>query len=229
MSRNSGIGLCAVGGLAGVRARSTGEPWEPREIVSDAAENVQEVTFPTVAPRVMMAERTFWEKATAIHVFCLQERFSRAERSARHWHDVVRLDEAGYAASAFANRDLAGAAARRKAAFFTEKDAADNIIDHQAAVSGGLRLAPEQDVCATLAEDYRRMVEDGLLFDEAEPFEVLLQRCRDIEQRANLVRVAFKPEASAEGGTAWERVLVKHGLANCKTPVPFRFVLRLSL
>jgi len=27
------------------------------------------VTFPTATPRVMHAERTFWEKATAIHLF----------------------------------------------------------------------------------------------------------------------------------------------------------------
>ena len=52
------------------------------------------LVFPTARPRVMHAERTFWEKATAIHVFCLQERL-RGDRFARHWHDVVRLDEAG--------------------------------------------------------------------------------------------------------------------------------------
>ena len=59
-----------------------------------ASGHVDGVEFPKASPRVMHAERTFWEKATAIHVFCLQERL-RGDRFARHWHDVVRLDDAG--------------------------------------------------------------------------------------------------------------------------------------
>ena len=45
----------------------------------------------------MRAERTFGEKATAIHVFCAQSTFRGGERFARHWHDVARLDTAGCA------------------------------------------------------------------------------------------------------------------------------------
>jgi len=89
-------------------ARSTGEPASVRDIACDAAGMVEGVAFPAARPRVIHAERTFWEKATAIHVFCLQERL-RGDRSARHWHAVVRLDEAGLAAWAFADRDLAQA------------------------------------------------------------------------------------------------------------------------
>jgi hypothetical protein len=47
--------------------------------------------------QVMRAERTFWEKATAIHVFCIQGAFRGSDRFARHWHDVTRLDAAGFA------------------------------------------------------------------------------------------------------------------------------------
>ena len=36
-----------------------------------------------------------------------------------------------------------------------------------------------------LEDDYARMVEDGLLFDDAEPFEALMARCADIAARAN--------------------------------------------
>ena len=54
--------------------RSTGEPASLRDITCDASGLVEGLMFPTAQPRVMHAERTFWEKATAIHVFCLQER-----------------------------------------------------------------------------------------------------------------------------------------------------------
>jgi len=95
-------------------ARSTGEPASLLDVICDAAGLVDGVVFPTARPRIMHAERTFWEKATAIHVYCLQERL-RGDRFARHWHDVVRLDEAGFAAPAFADRELANAVARHKA------------------------------------------------------------------------------------------------------------------
>lgn len=165
-------------------ARSTGEPASPRDVTCDAAGLVDGVVFPTARPRVMHAERTFWEKATAIHVFCLQERL-RGDRFARHWHDVVRLDEAGFAAAAFADRELANAVARHKAMVFAEKAANRSPIDYASAVNGGLQLVPAGDGAKALAEDYARMVDDGLLLDEAEPFETLMERCADITARAN--------------------------------------------
>ncbi|MFC3727159.1 nucleotidyl transferase AbiEii/AbiGii toxin family protein [Neoaquamicrobium sediminum] len=165
-------------------ARSTGEPASLRDVACDAAGLVDGVVFPTARPRVMHAERTFWEKATAIHVFCLQERL-RGDRFARHWHDVVRLDEAGFAAAAFADRELANAVARHKAMFFAEKAVDRSQIDYASAVNGGLQLVPVGDGAKALEEDYARMVDDGLLLDEAEPFETLMERCADITARAN--------------------------------------------
>lgn len=165
-------------------ARSTGEPASPRDVTCDAAGLVDGVVFPTARPRVMHAERTFWEKATAIHVFCLQERL-RGDRFARHWYDVARLDEAGFAAAAFADRELANAVARHKTMFFAEKAADRSQIDYAAAVNGGLQLVPVGDGAKALAEDYARMVDDGLLLEEAEPFDALMAHCADIAARAN--------------------------------------------
>ena len=59
----------------------------------------------------MKAERTFWEKATAIHVFCAQGAFRGGDRFARHWHDVTRLDAAGFVDSAIEDTALAKAVA----------------------------------------------------------------------------------------------------------------------
>lgn len=87
-------------------ARSTGEPREGRLIACDAAVHVPEVAFPTTYPLVMAAERTFWEKDTAVHVFCRQQR-THGERLSRHWHDLVRLDDAGFGETALADRTVA--------------------------------------------------------------------------------------------------------------------------
>jgi hypothetical protein len=44
---------------------------------------------------------------------------------------------------------------------------------------------PVGDGAKALKHDYARMVEDGLLFDDAEPFEALMAQCADIAARAN--------------------------------------------
>ncbi len=69
-------------------ARSTGEPHRDFQIHCDAANWVQDVSFPTATAQVMLAERTFWEKATAVHVFCKKNRLS-GDRQSRHWYDLV--------------------------------------------------------------------------------------------------------------------------------------------
>lgn len=171
-------------------ARSTGEPASPRDIVCDAASVIEGVEFPTAGPRVMHAERTFWEKATAIHVFCLQNRM-RGDRFSRHWHDVARLDDAGIAAAAIQDRALATAVARHKTMFFAEKAADATRIDYGTATSGHLQLVPGGDALKALADDYGRMVEDGLLASTPEPFGDLMDRCAGIARKAN---AAFKPD-----------------------------------
>ena len=165
-------------------ARSTGEPHTNRPVVCDAAAHLPGLTFPEAHPTVMLAERTFWEKATAIHVFCRQERW-RGERLSRHWHDLARLDEAGIAARALADRALALSVARHKAMFFTENDVRGERIDYEAAVTGDLQLVPSGAAYAVLADDYARMLADGMLLDDGESFDMLMERCALIEARAN--------------------------------------------
>ncbi len=133
----------------------------------------------------MRAERTFWEKVTAIHVFCAQGEFRGGDRFARHWHDVAKLDAAGFADAAIADNALARAVAKHKSVFFAEKNTNGDVIDYHVAVTGGLQLVPDDNALAKLAADYQRMVDDGLFLDDAEPFDALLERCRAIQQKAN--------------------------------------------
>ena len=165
-------------------ARSTGEPREERQIECDAAPLITEVAFPSARTLVMLAERTFWEKATAVHVFCRQQR-SRGERLSRHWYDLVRLDDAGFAEKSLADHTLALSVARHKAMFFREKDATGSWIDYEAAVSGALQLVPRGRSYEALADDYGKMLNDGMLLDDEEQFDDLMERCGEIETRVN--------------------------------------------
>lgn len=183
----SGTGYVPSAVMLEFGARSTGEPSELRSVHCDAAVHLQGVAFPEATPQVMRAERTFWEKATAIHVFCAQGAFRGGDRFARHWHDVTRLDAAGFADAGIADKALAKAVADHKSIFFAEKGPDGTLIDYHAAISGGLRLVPDDGALVKLADDYRHMVEDGLFLDEVESFDALLHRCRAIQEKANAV------------------------------------------
>ena len=166
-------------------ARSTGEPHAVRTVVCDAAAQLSDLAFPEARPAVMLPDCTFWEKATSMHVYCLQGRI-RGERWSRHWHDLARLDNPRIVGRAVADRELALSVARHKAMFFRENDSSGRRIDYEAAVSGNLRLVPSAAAQEALAEDYASMLVIGMLLDEDEPFDTLMQRCALIEEKANI-------------------------------------------
>lgn len=183
----TGTGYVSPSVMLEFGARSTGEPHEPRPVICDAAPHLPEVRFPEAKPQVMRPERTFWEKATAIHVFCAQGSFRGGARFARHWHDVTRLDAAGFADRAMADRALADAVAAHKTIFFNESTPDGKPIDYHQAVRGHLNLVPQGSALSTLADDYGRMVRDGLLLDDAEGFDALLRSCKAIQDKVNAV------------------------------------------
>jgi hypothetical protein len=165
-------------------AKSTGEPARPVEITCDAAAFLTQLEFPTAKPRVMTAERTFWEKATAAHAYCLNGVIRGRGAYARHWHDLTKLAEAGIAETASNDRELAEAVARHKTLFFAEKGD-EGPVDYHVAVGGAIKLVPEGDRYTRLEADYAAMTVDGLLPDPVEPFKDVVAKCEGIQQLLN--------------------------------------------
>lgn len=165
-------------------ARATGEPHHFLPVSCDMATAIPEVIFPTASPLAMDAERTFWEKATAAHVYCRQGRL-RGERYSRHWYDLAAMGKTVHADKACADRDLAKAVAEHKSVFFVEKDADGNKVDYFSATSGQLQLIPIGASLAALEVDYKAMLEDGLLGSDETSFAEIIERCRVIQNKAN--------------------------------------------
>lgn len=165
-------------------ARATGEPHHIQPVACDMAPEIDGVIFPTAQPLVMAAERTFWEKATAAHVYCLQGRL-RGERYSRHWYDLAAIAKTAHFAAACADPDLAKAVAEHKSMFFVEKDATGSRIDYFAATSGQLQLIPTGESHAALEQDYAAMLEDGLLALHQPSFAEIIDQCRLIQDEAN--------------------------------------------
>lgn len=166
--------------------RATGEPRQIHEVVCDAAEHLSDVAFPAASPQVMSVARTFWEKATAAHVFCAQGHF-RGERFARHWHDLAAIGRSEYFSAAVTGREVAAAVASHKGRFFIEKDRDGQTIDYTLATSGHLKIVPEGGARAALSEDYKAMVADNVMIGEALTFEELMDACAELEEQVNKV------------------------------------------
>jgi hypothetical protein len=165
-------------------ARATGEPHQRHHVACDIAPLIDGVAFPTAQPLVMAAERTFWEKATAAHVYCLQGRL-RGDRYSRHWYDLAALAKTTHFESAARDHELARQVAEHKSMFFTEKDANGDKIDYFRATSGQLQLIPQGPSFDALAQDYTAMLEDGLLAIDQPSFEVVMANCETIQDKVN--------------------------------------------
>ena len=164
--------------------RATGEPHLIRPVTCDIEGQVDGVSFPVASPMVMSVTRTFWEKATAAHVYCAQGRI-RGERYARHWHDLAAIMRSPHFDTAVKDREVARAVAEHKSHFFSEKDAIGRPVDYLAAVAGSLHLVPEGAAREALAADYASMLEDQVMVGDALPFEDLMATCEEVASRAN--------------------------------------------
>lgn len=179
-----GTGYVAPAVVLEFGARATGEPHEAMSVTCDLHGKVEGVAFPTATPIVMSVARTFWEKVTAAHVYCIQGRI-RGERYARHWHDLAAIMRSPHFEATIKDRQVARAVADHKSYFFIEKDAAGDAIDYRAAVAGSLQIVPEGAAREALAADYGSMVEDQVLLGDALVFGDLMAACAEVATRAN--------------------------------------------
>lgn len=169
-------------------ARATGEPRSAIPITTDIAAHMPDLEFPTATPHVMLIERTFWEKATAAHVYCAQDE-APAARFARHWFDLSEIAKSAHFDACVNARDVANAVAIHKSYFFREKDSNDEVIDYKIATSGGLSIVPEGAAYTALEVDFEAMTEDRVLLARAVSFDSLMDACKELEKEVN--RAAF--------------------------------------
>lgn len=165
-------------------ARSTGEPCEVLPVTCDLEPLIPEIAFLKARPRVMKMERTFWEKATAIHVFCRQSKM-RGNRFARHWHDLLKLAATERIKDSLADKSWLKQVVRHKNMFFQEKNQQGTVIDYQECLNGHLRLVPEGEAREALHADYNSMVQDGILLVDAPEFNIVLEQCTSLEAEIN--------------------------------------------
>ncbi len=146
-------------------------PNETHVVAAYAAEHTQGLIFPRAKVQVLAAERTFWEKATLIHVACGRPLREDSSRQSRHWYDLDRLAQSDIGKRALANRDLLVDVVKVKKVFFNSSTA-----NYDACLAGGLALIPTGDSLTELKRDYFEMRAANMILGEAPDFDDIIDR-----------------------------------------------------
>lgn len=138
------------------------------------------LTLPEAQVDVLSVIRTFWEKATLIHVECNRKRLRKnPDRLSRHWYDLAMLISAGLDKEALARQDILESVVEHKKAFFNA-----SYANYDDCLNGKFRLIPDKDDQVHLKLDYDDMVQSGMFSKIPAEFSELL---RLISQFMNLV------------------------------------------
>jgi hypothetical protein len=158
-------------------ARGETEPSEFKTITPYIAQEFpEELPNATINVTTLSVQRTFWEKVTILHAL-YHGRKLRPEIS-RHYYDVVMLAQKGIDDAAIKTPDLLARVAHNSSLMF-----ADNSASYDTATLGKLRLAPNDELRARLANDYAAMSE--MFITPPPSFDELMAAISALETKLN--------------------------------------------
>ncbi len=142
------------------------------------------IILPTVEVPVFSPQRTFWEKATLIHVECSKvpkyERRS-VDRLSRHWYDLTMLYKNQIGQAALANKALLNEVVKHKKIFFPGSD-----YNYDNCLQGQFKLLPGDEYLKVLKQDFQNMINTGMFYQTPPDFEEILDTLHELENRINI-------------------------------------------
>jgi hypothetical protein len=161
-------------------ARGAQLPAEQRPIVTYVQQAFPDLTgLNAVDVRTLGIERTFWEKATILHMLFHQDaKKPLADRMSRHYYDMAQLTQHDAKARALANLDLLSEVGHHKSVFFKAAWAR-----YEDAKPGSLRLVPSTELESALRRDYAGMRE--MIMGDAPSFDDVMTVIAALEAEIN--------------------------------------------
>jgi len=145
------------------------------------AAELPKLQSPEATVRVLVPSRTFWEKATLIHVACNRsDPKLDADRQSRHWHDLAVLADHKIGEASLADRALLEDVVKHKSVFFRA-----SYAKYDACLSGGLRLLPGTLLLEALRADCEKMLANGMFEGEPPTFDSIIARLEKLEKQIN--------------------------------------------
>lgn len=161
--------------------RNITEPNAEYIVAPDISPHISSLEFPRSPVSVLSPSRTFWEKATLMHVECQRNEFrASAERLSRHWYDLAMLADCVHGQAAVRDRALLEDVVKHKKVFYNA-----SYANYDACLVGRLRLIPEESVLTALRDDFQRMISAGMFIGEPPDFDSIIERLRALESTIN--------------------------------------------
>jgi predicted nucleotidyltransferase component of viral defense system len=161
-------------------ARADHWPTENTKIKPYLIEAFPDILIDNQAPvRVLKAERTFWEKATILHMLYHYPATKEIPlRMSRHYYDMYLLINSHIKTNALENLSLLERVAQHKKLFFRAAWA-----KYEEARIGTLRLTPKDAHLSGLKTDYSKM--QPMFFEDPPVFEKIIEQIAEFEKEIN--------------------------------------------
>ncbi len=160
-------------------ARSAHWPVETRTIVPYVADVYRGRAIEGASVRVLNAERTFWEKATILHmIYYYPFEKKILPRISRHYYDIYAMVDSPIYKQAMENISLLKHVSEHKTLFFRA-----NWAHYDEAKPGTLRLVPRDNQVSQLKNDYRQMQQ--MFLEDPPSFERIIEKLRSTEEQVN--------------------------------------------
>ncbi|MBI3990706.1 MAG: nucleotidyl transferase AbiEii/AbiGii toxin family protein, partial [Candidatus Omnitrophica bacterium] len=163
-------------------ARADHWPVETMTIVPYIVNVPGERVVEGISMRVLAAERTFWEKATILHmIYNYPVEKNVPPRMSRHYYDISAMADSPIYKRALENISLLKTVAEHKALFFKA-----NWAHYEEATPAGLRLLPREDQMSALKNDYRQMQQ--MFFEEPPSLDQIVEKLQELEKEINRIK-----------------------------------------
>lgn len=137
---------------------------------------------PSVSVPTIVIQRTFWEKLTILHAEAHRPADKQLpSRYARHYYDVYKLINAGFASEALKQADLLPEVVAFKQKFYPS-----GWANYDTATLAALVLQPSRHHLASLRTDYEQMQE--MLFGEKPDFDDILAALIQLEDEVHALQ-----------------------------------------
>lgn len=132
--------------------------------------------------RVLAAERTFWEKATILHMIHNYPKDRNVpSRMSRHYYDLFAMVNTSIYGKSLEKISLLKNVSNHKALFFKA-----NWAHYEEANPGSLKLLPREDQVNQLKADYKQMQE--MFFEDPPSFDNILKKLKMVEKEINRIK-----------------------------------------
>lgn len=153
------------------------ENWIVKPYIADVADVFE---YPSSNITVLSPERTFWEKATLIHVECHRGVRESAERLSRHWFDLMAFGNHPTGLNAIQNITLLKDVVALKSVFFNA-----GYANYDQCLAGNFLLIPDQEGLTHLEHDFNKMNDAKMFYGSSVSFTEMMAAVKDIEGKVN--------------------------------------------